>query len=465
MDARIQPKGICPKGHRKSRYGKGRQDRQKSDHPWFVRRGHRHFDRPIGLEEAEALATSSTRVRSHSFLPFIHFTLETQKFDRSDGGVKKSKPKERIIGMPSHRDSHIYAYYAFLLSQAYEKRIEGSDIGRASLAYRKLDGKCNIHFASEVFELVRSLPECKVFTFDVTDFFGSLGHKHLKQSWADLLERKQLPEDHYKVYRSLTNYSFVEKDSILKALGLSASDLKRGAPYCSIQEFRDKIRGGKLVGQHNKDRGIPQGSPISAVLSNIFLLAFDTEMSELAKKCGYDYRRYSDDILLVCPPATTMAEIEAVVSNRLGQLGLELNKNKSTESQFCEGQLLKTSNPLQYLGFSFSGGDSILVRSSSYSRYLKKLKLRIRHLAKDAEASQQSHIWRQDLYERYTHLGRRNFISYCKRASKIMNSNSLKKQASRHWKLIRELLRKKEEELVEKFGSRPIHQASVSEFE
>ena len=44
-----------------------------------------------------------------------------------------------------------------------------------------------------------------------------------------------------------------------------------------------------------KRYGIPQGSPMSAILSNIYMLDFDKYCCELANNFGGIYRRYCDD--------------------------------------------------------------------------------------------------------------------------------------------------------------------------
>lgn len=46
--------------------------------------------------------------------------------------------------------------------------------------------------------------------------------------------------------------------------------------------------------------GIPQGSSMSALLSNIYMIPFDLKIKKLAEEVGGMYRRYSDDIIFVC---------------------------------------------------------------------------------------------------------------------------------------------------------------------
>lgn len=47
--------------------------------------------------------------------------------------------------------------------------------------------------------------------------------------------------------------------------------------------------------------GIPQGIGISTLLSNIYMLPFDREISAFVNQHGGLYRRYCDDIMIIIP--------------------------------------------------------------------------------------------------------------------------------------------------------------------
>ena len=52
----------------------------------------------------------------------------------------------------------------------------------------------------------------------------------------------------------------------------------------------------------NLENGIPQGSPISGVLANIYMMEFDLAMKHLIEEENNGlYMRYSDDIIIVLP--------------------------------------------------------------------------------------------------------------------------------------------------------------------
>ncbi len=88
-------------------------------------------------------------------------------------------------------------------------------------------------------------------------------------------------------------------------------------------------------------RGVPQGSPISPLLANLYLDSFD----ETCEQHGYRLVRYADDFVVLCrsrPAAEAALELSERV---LGQLKLELNASKTRVVHFNQG--------FKYLGVQF----------------------------------------------------------------------------------------------------------------
>ena len=82
------------------------------------------------------------------------------------------------------------------------------------------------HFAKEAFDFIRANPNCTIIISDFTNFFDTLDHAYLKQQLCALLESKHLPDDFYKVFKSITNYAFVEERELLEFMekeGITAS--------------------------------------------------------------------------------------------------------------------------------------------------------------------------------------------------------------------------------------------------
>ena len=73
------------------------------------------------------------------------------------------------------------------------------------------------------------------------------------------------------------------------------------------------------------ERGTPQGSGISPLLSNILLTPFDREM----RRRGYRLTRYSDDWVITCPSAAQARVALETASRVLKVLGVQLNLRKT----------------------------------------------------------------------------------------------------------------------------------------
>lgn len=421
-------------------------------HPWYRSRGYSHFDSPLSQASAEQIATNPIRVARHAFFPFLRYTVETQKVEKDSitGLVAGKPPKIRPISFASHVDSHIYSYYSHLLSDHYEELLDQKGIGNAVLAFRPL-GKSNIDFANEAFEHIKKLGNCVTFATDITGFFDNLDHAHLKKAWSDLLGVAHLPADHFAVFKSLTKYAYVIREELFPILGLSNNNPPSSKTrLCSPQEFRSKVRNAGLVRTHSKVKGIPQGSPISALLSNIYLMEFDELLHEEIDRRGGKYMRYCDDILCIIPTQNDDS-LSDLVETLISRFHLEINEDKTDTIRFSQhDSALVAERPLQYLGFTFDGKNK-LIRSAAFAKFSDKMRRGV-NLARQTTKKhnkrrfKKAKIWRKKLYERYSHLGKRNFVRYGLRAAEKMNSVAIRRQLKPLWKRLNQRIDKANEE-------------------
>lgn len=401
---------------------------------WFKRRNYAHFDWPCtDADQLNIILSSPEKVASRAFFPFLKYYVVTKKYDKTKKDVKI---KKRPIMFACHTDSHLYSYYNELLSKRYEDILRDSSFSESILAFRKL-GKCNIHFAKQAFNTIRNLGECCVLAFDISKFFDKIDHRVLKNEWATVLNSKALPDDHYNVYKSLTKYACVDKDALFKRFGFSKHG-RKPIRLCSIKDFRNIVRGENLI-KVNCDRfGIPQGSPISGVLSNISLLSFDQNVSQEVKNKKAFYFRYCDDILIICS-ITDCSSFERLINDELKKVHLATNEKTKKHFFTRQNNIVKSNTPLQYLGFMYDG-QRIFIRSSSVSRFQYKMKRRI-ILAKKSqnknnkkrvlEGKAGCNLYKRKLLSRNTHFGKRNFIRYGLRSAAIMESSTIKRQIAR----------------------------------
>ena len=425
------------------------------DSSWFKMRGYLHFDAPISLKKASKLVSCPDRVAKHSFYPFISCTLSVPKLRKNEQGELIRKNKERVISYASHKDSHIFSYYAYLLNEKYENLLNNDyhDINPSILAFRKL-GKSNINFAQQAFEHIKQSRNCSVIALDISKFFDNLDHKILKKQWCKVLGEHVLPADHFSVFKAITQYSIISKDFVFKEFKISphtprSNDRKR---ICTPEEFRVFRKKYKLslslpdqnLFTSNQNKGVPQGSPISALLSNIYMMDFDIFCYNEINKLGGLYLRYCDDILCIIP-TTEVDRIKDLVSEQISRLKLEINPKKTEIITFNydnKKQKVVNDNKLQYLGFILKD-ESITIRPAAFTKYSQKMKRGV-SLAKQTQRKynnirsknhrRKKELFKKKLYSTYSHFGKRNFISYGKKAALIMGSSQIKKQLKPLWK-------------------------------
>jgi hypothetical protein len=196
------------------------------------------------------------------------------------------------------------------------------------------------------------------------------------------------------------------------------------------------------VVKHPLKKGIPQGSPISALLSNLYMLEYDSVLKAFVDSVGGHYFRYCDDILLIVPPALKV-EAEELAVVEITKLLLEINLKKTDRVDFTDtGRGLVASKSLQYLGFLFDG-QRILLRSASLARYSERMRagvrlakstMKKRNAAREERGEASRPLFKKKLNSQYSHLGRRNFISYGYDAARKMESQAIRKQLRALWK-------------------------------
>lgn len=406
---------------------------------------------PLSYRKASAIVKSPDKVAKHAFYPFLDYII-TSEIIHKDATTQKlvSEPKNRPIKYASHTDSHIYAYYSDILCAAYEKAIDIRDLSDSVLAFRSL-GKSNIEFAKQAFDTIRAYGECGVVALDISGFFNEINHKILKKKWADLLGKPRLSNDHFNIYKSITRWASVDKNKVFDLLGISKHNPKNGRyRICDAKTFRTKIRDGGLIEINLDNKGIPQGSPISALLSNIYMIDFDTEVKSMIDRLGGKYYRYCDDMLLIVP-LSSMDQVEAEVTSKITSLKLTINPNKTDKRLFkIKGGRILANKPLQYLGFLYDG-KQITIRSAALARYSERMKQAVRRAKmtkikrnrlKIAAGRKPKPLFKRKLYNKYSHLGKRNFIRYGFRAAEIMNSSAIRRQLKPLWVRLQEEIEK-----------------------
>lgn len=520
---------------------------------WYKIKGYYHFSSQISSKPRNKKlliynVQNPDYIANYSFFPLLHTNIKERRFKpypykegKNDKPIKthsffdKEKNKfvknikVRPLHYANHKDAVIYGYYAHLLSNEYEKIMVSHPLMNSCItAYRKIripgefkknggpKNKGSVHFAAEVFEEIKrrvnSNNECSVLAFDIKSFFSSLDHAQLEHRWRELLGKSELPSDHYNVFKSVTEFSFVYKDDLRKHPKKSGRRANfnekkiaqnrnlRGIHsfFASPADFRNEVKSGKLRVYKNNFKngqnemiGIPQGLPISAILANIYLYEFDKAVFEnLVLRNDCYYRRYSDDIIIICPTEIQKKAEDFIVSemqkskvkiseDKTEKFIFKIIDNKIVSHSIDKNGNLNKEKPLTYLGFEFYGYKT-LIKSSNLSKFYRRMIYSVKRKSKIAKkiADQKDEkpiIYKRQLYPLYRnidlnkkktatsyktilklpngeyrtimkekdkkHFG--NYFSYVRRSAEILKAPEILEQIRNEKKIFNEALRRR----------------------
>jgi RNA-directed DNA polymerase len=399
---------------------------------WFKTRGYRHFDAPVATAYADRVCDPHF-VAIHAWLPLIHYVKRIKRYKKLE---KKTVYKDRSIMFVSHRDACILGKYTFEMGGLLDKHYVQSGLDKHVIAYRKL-GRANYHFSADAYRFAKDHSPCVVLCLDIIGFFDNLDHAILKNRLKRLLGVDELPDDWYGVFRHVTKYSKVERTA-LEANDDFAKRMKETSrePIATINEIH---QAGIAITTNPNKFGIPQGTPISSALSNLYLMDVDAVMVEACARIGGLYQRYSDDILVICPP-----EQEEEITNALKAVvsahKLEIKDEKTERAVFAPG----SEEVFQYLGFNVSQ-EGAVIRPSSLARQWRKAKRSIKTTKRIGEQviaeGHATKIFTKRLRKRFQPVGARNFSKYARRAADEFGSKNIVRQVMKLERMVDQAIR------------------------
>ncbi|ANU51420.1 reverse transcriptase/maturase family protein [Limosilactobacillus reuteri] len=426
---------------------------------------YKHFDKPLSNNIKRKIIKEILRdnnyVARYRHLPFIEFPIAFQKYSRK----RKRYEKKRIISLPSHHDAFLYKVYSKLLSECYEIYLRQKGLSEVPLAYRK--GHSNITGAKEAIDKM-STQDSWVIKGDFSHFFDNLNHDVLLKNVKKVIRNingGEFSNDWLRLLRNLMNYRYINLEDISKEI---TSNHNRISYINSLSELDSLLKNDKLKVSKKHKVGIPQGTALSAVLANIYMIEFDEWVRDYLRQFDGFYRRYSDDFIVIIPKQQIetgeIGEVEEkIIDKSRDKLSLIIKKEK-THLFYYSKQDKKVylyssdkrlhESELNYLGFSFNGME-VNVRPKTIYKFRYRGKKAINKLVENISIYRQIQNstynmdndklngWQKYVKEsaekgyaipkrrQYTKMylishpvKRKNFLSYAFNAEKIFSENS-----------------------------------------
>lgn len=388
-----------------------------------------HFDLRVSLSmpSIRKYVMDRAKVVTHSFYPFIHFEKKNSRYG------KKGPKKPRELYYCSHLDRCVYQRYAFLLNYQYNIWTCENNIDDVAIAYRDNLGKNNIDFAKDAFDAIRSFPQCFILVGDFTNFFDNLEHQYLKKMMCEVLGVERLPQDYFSVFKNITRFSSWDWKDIVKAAGENIAErgvrkkINSKETVLTKEQFQ---KNKKDIKKNISGVGVPQGSPISAVLSNIYMIKFDKDIKRYVTSKGGIYMRYSDDFIIVLPYErdAEIADFTSYIFSYVESMKglIDLQKEKTSCYTYKDEVIYEGDQPssINYLGFLFDG-KNIRIRPRAITKYYYRMRRKAHTIGRSNWTSSKGRrISAKELYSIYSRNDeKQTFIDYARKAKGILKLN------------------------------------------
>jgi len=264
--------------------------------------------------------------------------------------IPKANGKLRPLGISTVRDRVCMTSAMLVLEPIFE-----ADLPPEQYAYRP--GRNAQQAAMEVEERLHR-GQTDVVDADLADYFGSIPHAELMLSLARRIVDKRV-------------------------LHLIKMWLE-----CAVEETDQRGRKKRTTEAKDNGRGIPQGSPISPMLSNLYMRRFVLAWKKmgLERSLGSRIVTYADDLVILCKSGKAEEALQHMRAI-MGKLKLTVNEEKTRICKVPEGEF-------DFLGFTFGRRYSATTGKASVALWPSKKSIK-RMVEKVHELTKLSTAWQE----------------------------------------------------------------------
>jgi len=196
---------------------------------------------------------------------------------------------------------------------------------------------------------------------------SSYGFRQHRSAHDAVRKVKELVTRGHKYSVDLDLEKFFDTVNHSKLLEVMSRTIKDGRVVSLISRY---LNAGVMKGRKYEEstKGVPQGGPLSPILSNIMLNELDEEL----ERRGHEFVRYADDRMILCGSKRGAERIcESITKYIECKLYLKVNREKTQTGKINKG--------IKYLGYQFHVKDGIC-RLGVHAKTQKKLKSKIKEL-------------------------------------------------------------------------------------
>ena len=195
---------------------------------------------------------------------------------------------------------------------------------------------------------------------------NSYGFRPKRSTHGALFRSRQFISEGYKYAIDMDMEKFFDRVNHSKLVEILSRTIKDGRVNSLIHKY---LNAGVVVNHkfETTEQGVPQGGPLSPLLSNIMLNELDNELANR----GHRFVRYADDLVIFCKSKRAGERIKSSIIEFIEKrLFLKVNRSKTSVVYY---------NRIKFLGYSFYKNKED-IRFRIHPRSVSKMQAKLKEL-------------------------------------------------------------------------------------